>query len=136
MSRSGYTDDYDENGTGGLWRGAVASAMRGARGQAFLHEMAAAMDAMPIKELHAEVLAEPNGCMCAMGTVAAARGLDVSKIDPENRRAVSKALGIAPAMAAEIAYENDEGAWEPSNETPAARWQRMRQWIASQIKAP
>jgi hypothetical protein len=38
------------------WRGAVASAIRGGRGQAFLREMLAAMDAMPVKRLVANEL--------------------------------------------------------------------------------
>jgi hypothetical protein len=45
MSRSGYSDDLDPLALG-RWRGRVASAMRGKRGQAFLREMLAAMDAM------------------------------------------------------------------------------------------
>lgn len=52
MSRSGYTDDWDgENWDFIRYRGAVKSAFRGARGQAFLKEMIATMDAMPIKRL-------------------------------------------------------------------------------------
>jgi hypothetical protein len=50
MSRSGY---HDDGGGWSLicWRGAVAAAMRGKRGQAFLKEMLAAFDAMPEKRL-------------------------------------------------------------------------------------
>lgn len=50
MSRSGYTEDCD--GWDLIrWRGAVASAIRGKRGQAFLREALAALDAMPEKQL-------------------------------------------------------------------------------------
>ena len=51
MSRSGYTDDFDDQWALIRWRGAVTSAIRGKRGQEFLREMAAAMDAMPEKSL-------------------------------------------------------------------------------------
>ena len=59
MSRSGY-DDYDgcENPEWALirWRGAVHSALCGKRGQAFLREMALALDEMGEKRLIADEL--------------------------------------------------------------------------------
>lgn len=129
MSRSGYTDDIDG------WeliryRGAVASAIRGKRGQRLLRELAEAMDAMPVKELIAYEL-EADGAHCALGVVGAKRGLDLAKIDAQEPELVAKAFNIATALAAEIEYENDECAcW---NETGAERWIRMRQWVAEQI---
>lgn len=80
MSRSGYTDDDCDN-TLNLYRGTVQRAIRGKRGQAFLRELAAAMDSMPVKELIANELVAPNGQVCAIGAVCQARGLDVSKLD-------------------------------------------------------
>ena len=56
MSRSGYSDDEGEPGQFAMWSGQVASAIRGKRGQAFLREMAEAMDAMPDKRLIAHDL--------------------------------------------------------------------------------
>jgi hypothetical protein len=129
MSRSGYSDDYEQWSLI-RWRGAVASAIRGNRGQAFLREMIEALDAMPEKRLIEEEL-ELNGEVCAMGAVAVKRGLDVSNIDPTEREEVAKAFGIAEAMAAEIAYENDECAW--GVETPEHRWARMRAWAVSNL---
>jgi hypothetical protein len=57
MSRSGYTDDYgdDDPLALGRWRSAVNNAIRGKRGQAFLHDLAATLDAMPEKKLSANV---------------------------------------------------------------------------------
>lgn len=55
MSRSGYSDDLD-SWSMIRWRGAVTSATRGARGQAFFREMLAALDAMPEKKLIADDL--------------------------------------------------------------------------------
>lgn len=127
MSRSGYSDDSDDPWALIRYRGAVVSATRGKRGQAFFLEMARVLDAMPVKELHANLIHE-EGAVCAMGAVATARGLDVSKFDPEDSEdteALGKALGIAPCLAREIAYENDDC----RSETPVERWKRMRDWV-------
>lgn len=131
MSRSGY-DDYDGDYSHILqinWRGAVASAMRGRRGQAFLREMLAALDAMPEKRLIREELVK-EGEVCALGAVAVARGQDVSAVDPEDHETVAGTFGIAHAMACEVMYKNDYS----SRETPETRFARMRAWIAAQIK--
>jgi hypothetical protein len=143
MSRSGYTegDDCDEQAQWAhiRWRGAVKSAFRGKRGQAFLREMLAAMDALPEKKLIAGDLIDHNGCACALGTVAIARGLDIPKPDPmfddyeredfweEN----TPGFGIADAMAKEIMWENDEGG--DHDETPEHRYARVRRWIERQL---
>ena len=86
MSRSGYTDYCEHLG---LWRGAVERAIRGKRGQAFLREMASALDAMPVKELVAEEIVRDPEHVCAIGAVALARGMDVSMIDPEDNDTVA-----------------------------------------------
>jgi len=49
MTRHGYVDDSEDTLAYGRWRAQVQSAIRGKRGQAFLKELAAAMDAMPEK---------------------------------------------------------------------------------------
>lgn len=136
MSRSGYDDDYGRDSSWDLirWRGAVNAAIKGARGQAFLKEMLSAFDAMPAKKLIAHEL-EASGEVCAIGAVGAKRGVDMSKLDPEDRDMVSVAFGIAPALAAEIVFMNDDYNWS-GKETPEARFTRMRAWIASQIKEP
>ena len=130
MSRSGYYDSCD--GWDLIrWRGAVASAIRGKRGQAFLREMIAALDAMPEKRLIVDALETETGDVCAIGAVGKARGIDMAGVDPEDREAVAKLFGIAEAMAAEIVYENDE--WGGHN-SPENRWQRMRAWAADLIE--
>ena len=107
MSRSGYSEDCD--GWDLIrWRGAVASAIRGRRGQAFLREMEEALEAIPDKRLISGELVSSDGECCAMGAVAMKRQMDVSDVDPEDRDAVAALFGIAPAMAAEIAFRNDE----------------------------
>ena len=139
MSRSGYTEDCDNNWDLIMWRGAVASAIRGKRGQSFLKEMLAAIDAMPVKalvkgELH--VKDEYAGDMvCAIGAVGRARGLDMTDLDPEEKEKVAAVFKISPALAAEIVYMNDEyiGYW--ARETPEQRFVRMRSWIVDQIRS-
>lgn len=133
MSRSGYHDDLDPLDLG-RWRGQVKSAIRGKRGQAFLKELAAAMDAMPEKVLIASELIDDDGDCCTIGVVCKSRGIDVSKIDYEEPEQVGAAVGIARQMAAEIEYENDEACY--STETPQDKWLRMRRWVESKIVQP
>lgn len=161
MSRSGYSDDYDEDGTGGLWRGAVTRSIRGKRGQAALKELADAMDAMPNKALAAESLVTDSGEFCTLGVLGKARGLNMDPLDPEDWNAVAKAFNIAPAMVREIVYENDEVLddykWVdvvicgpmrpryfekhhrsvriaiPEEALGPQRWMRMRQWVESNL---
>lgn len=109
MSRSGYSDDIAVNYWQHImWRGRVASAIRGKRGQKLLRELAAAMDAMPEKTLTAHELISTDGEYCALGVVGACRGIDLSKLDPEDYDAVAAAFDIAAPLAQEIVYENDE----------------------------
>lgn len=129
MSRSGYYDDGSDGAWSLIrWRGAVASAIRGKRGQAFLHEMIAALDALPQPRLIVGEL-EQAGEVCAIGSVGRQRGLNMADIDIEDREQLAEAFGIATAMAAEIMYENDEACFRP--ETPEQRFQRMRAWAVA-----
>jgi hypothetical protein len=129
MSRSGYNDDCD--GWALIcWRGAVQRAISGRRGQAFLEEMLHAMAALPTRELISHDL-ENDGAVCAIGSVGRARGIDMKDLDPEDRDAVAKAFDIAPALAAEIVWMNDEAHW--GAETPEQRFNRMRKWIEDEL---
>ena len=145
MSRHGYVDydDVDDDLSLGRWRGQVASAIRGKRGQAFLQELAAAMDAMPEKVLIAKELINSDGDCCAIGVVCKSRGIDVSWVAYDCPASVGAAVGIAKQLAAEIEYENDEfggrfeqmdGQWRRVEETPEERWKRMRAWVESKLK--
>ncbi len=146
MGRSGYIEDcgdYDDDNRSLLWRGAVKSAMRGKRGQAFLKELLAAMDALPAKRLVAGDFEAPETGMpfalrrdvCALGAVGRARGVDMQKGEfaygeDANAENIAGEFGIAHALASEIMYANDEGSYR---ETPEARFERMRKWVADQI---
>lgn len=160
MSRSGLSDDDNDDPLAyGRWRAAVRRAMSGRRGQAFLREAIAVLDAMPDKRLIREHLVfdgsqpvwsgsevivgadelvdrngviMPIGSVCLLGAVGQARHLDMSDIDPEDMDTVAPAFDIADSMAREIVYWNDEGG--DRNETPEQRWQRMRKWIERNIK--
>jgi hypothetical protein len=139
MGRSGYDDDCDWDNSRYLYRGRVASAFRGKRGQAFLLELLAAFDAMPEKKLAAESLKYEDGAVCSLGAVALKRGLDADKIkqldaqfEAENQAYVAQEFGIAECMVREIVYMNDEAAW--NDETPERRFERMRAWIVSEVR--
>jgi len=132
MSRSGYVDDYEDPGALNRWRANVERTLRGKRGQTFLRDLAASLDAMPVKELISGELVESDGSMCAIGTVAASRGIDLNTLDPSDWDAVAGAFRISSVMAREIVYENDEaGPWK---ETPADRWKRMRAWVDAWLR--
>jgi thiamine monophosphate kinase len=131
MSRSGYSDDCcDDQWQMIMYRGAVKSAFKGKRGQAFFREMLAALDALPQPMLISGDL-ERGGAVCAIGAVGNARGIDMSGIDPEDAETVAGKFGVATCMAREIVYENDE---YYRNESPLARWVRVRRWVKSQIR--
>ena len=160
MSRSGYSDDCD--GWALIrWRGAVKSAIRGARGQAMLRELAAALDALPEKRLAAEALTTDEGDYCALGALGRARGMDTAQIDPYDRDAVAQAFGVAEALAAEIMWMNDEMIeesraysnfevcgpmrgweqhvqlrWVTDPRAAEKRWAQMRHWVEQQIITP
>ncbi len=142
MSRSGYgcgLDNWDLI----RWRGAVASAIRGKRGQAFLREMLEALDALPEPKLitsELEVRPEELGYqlresgVCAIGAVGKARGVDMGPevIDATDPEDVASAFGIAHAMAAEIEWVNDDVGAQA--ETSEERFTRVRAWVVEKIK--
>lgn len=128
MSRSGYVDDLDPWPTI-MWRGQVASAIRGRRGQAFLRELIAALDALPEKKLISNAL-EDNGAFCALGAVGHARGIDLSEVDTHDHDQMVSVFGIADQMIREIEYLNDEAFYV----SPEERWVAMRKWAAANLK--
>ena len=133
MSRSGYSDDLDNLDNWALikWRGRVASAIRGKRGQKFLKDLLTALDEMEVKELiDGELEITETGDVCAIGCLGKKRGIDMSKLDPEEPDDVGKAFDIAGCLAAEVFYENDEHSY---SETPEDRWERMREWVSSKL---
>lgn len=139
MSRSGYNDEGDNVA---MWRGMVASATRGRRGQAFFRALLAALDAMPEKCLITNALETPTGEVCAIGALGKARGIDMSDIDSEEPSEVAPLFDIAECLAQEVVYMNDEYyGWTVTDDhkayrdyTPEERWLKMRAWVAKQIR--
>jgi hypothetical protein len=150
MSRSGYNDDWDcDNWSTIIWRGAVASAFRGKRGQDFLKRLAAHLDAMPVKRLAAHDWTREDGVSCTLGVALAAEKPELhekSKAwDPDDDEAAydaARALDIAPAMAKELIWMNDEGLnyqirpyrFIGPVDRDAERWKRVREWVQSRIR--
>lgn len=130
MSRSNYSDSID-NWDLIRWRGQVASAIRGARGQTLLRELAQAMDAMPEKKLIAQEL-HAEGGYCALGVVGAKRGLKLETLDPEDSEIIAIQFNIAEQLAREIAFQNDEAC---EYKTPEERWEFMRNWVRENIRS-
>ncbi len=162
MSRSGYSYECDDQWAHIRWRGAVASALRGKRGQAFLREILAALDAMPEKRLIGSRF-EADGDCCTLGAVCRARGVDASGLTPDDdyqsnvSDEIARTLGIPRALAAEIMFENDDvvddmepiwvdaapgerrsrrTVWVPVPSAAERRWQHMRNWVAMRIIEP
>lgn len=170
MSRSGYSDDYDGEGQPiEFWQQAVRQAMSGKRGQKFLCDLRDAMDALPAKRLISGHLVDPDGEVCAIGSVGVRRGVDMSAlIKPpdvsdedwecdweceayERAGDLAGMFDIAPCLAQEVMYQNDEcdllhlnstgevletwrGERPPSHyDTPEERWVRMRKWVARKL---
>lgn len=162
MSRSGYTDDCDDYLAAGRYRGAVLSAIHGRRGQALLRELLSALDAMPEKKLYSGSFQRADGEFCTLGVLGAQRGTKMDDLgdveDGCDIRLVGERFGIAPAMAAEIMYHNDEYAadeykwvdveicgpvhpWDrhaksvrvPNENHPQERWQAMRDWVVENL---
>jgi hypothetical protein len=144
MSRSGYSDDWDGEGPPPeFWRRAVTNAMNGKRGQAFLRELIASLDAMPEKRLIEGALVEKDGACCALGAVGKARCMADLPVGHREYTAdeMSERFGIASVMAAEIMYENDDGEnfdnyfSKQRPRTPEERWQHMRKWAEKKLAA-
>jgi len=128
VNRSGYTDDCD--GWALIrWRGAVASSIKGKRGQAMLKDLLTALDAMPSKRLIRSELVE-HGELCAIGVLGAARGLPMADFDPEDNDLLATTFDVARPLIQEIEFVNDE-----SGSTPERRWTMVRQWVASKCQS-
>jgi len=142
MSRSGYSDDLD-NWSLICWRGAVNSALRGQRGQKFLHELRDALDALPEKKLIEHEFQRADGSCCAIGAVGKARGINMVGMDAEaatDTGYLTETFNIADAMVREVEFMNDDdGAWWGQKDGESMdkyyermdrkRWTRVSEWV-------
>lgn len=142
------------------------SAVRGKRGQAFLRDLAAALDAMETKELFPNDFETPDGEYCALGALGKHKGIRTDDLGGEDECepvGVAFRFDIAPALAAEVMYLNDEGLvpesemkpvlvcgpmrefrpyWErhlrwvsvSHNNVPVRRWHAMREWVRRKLR--
>lgn len=130
--RCGYSDELDQRELA-MWRGRVASSIRGKRGQKLLRELLAALDAMPEKRLIREELVDGDGDVCLLGAAARARGIpNIAAIDPEDHDSLGKLFNVAPCLIQEIEFANDDE-WGGSI-TPEHRFERMRKWLLENIR--
>lgn len=129
MGRHGYIEDLD-NWALIMWRGRVASAIRGKRGQAMLREMRDALDAMPDKRLISQEL-QSDEEVCALGALGRAKGVDLATLDPEDHDGLAKQFNVAPCLIQEVEWINDE--WGDGS-TPEGRWKVVRRWVEEQIR--
>lgn len=129
MSRHAYIDDCDDYLQYGRWRGQVTSAIRGKRGQAFLKELLAALEAMPNKRLITCELKNDKGEFCTLGVIGAARGVELEALNVEDYDNLADVFGIAAPLVREIEFENDELGFSPEK-----RWEKMYCWVKEQIK--
>ena len=128
MERANYSEDSD--GWDLIrWRGAVASAVRGKRGQAFLGELVETLESMPDKKLIAGELETTEG-VCAIGAVGVRRGVQLEHLDPNDYDTLSRIFGIAPALVREIEFENDDY-WCSD---PERRHTRILEWARASIR--
>lgn len=142
MSRSGYSDENDDN-TLGLWRANIDRATYGRRGQVFFRNLVEALDALPEKRLIKGKLETDIGEVCALGALRRVRGLDLHEsIRDSDWDALGKAFDVASMLTQEVMYHNDERGdfdyetqrYRDDEETPEQRWKRMRNWAASQLR--
>lgn len=129
--RSGYVDHLDQQDLA-MWRGRVASAIRGKRGQSLLRDCLTALDAMPVKALTSEELKTTNGDVCLLGAVGDWRNAHVEEIGPEEHDLLGHRLNVAACLIKEIEHINDEAGRR--DETPEDRFARVRRWVVDNIK--
>lgn len=125
MGRHGYSDDCENYA---MWRGQVASAIRGKRGQAFLYDLISALEAMPEKKLIRNELVE-NGQVCALGAVGVSKGINLEDIDPYDYDALANKFGVAHQLIREIEFENDEN----GGSSPEDRWVHIHSWAKNHL---
>jgi hypothetical protein len=123
MSRSGYSDDLDTLDLG-RWRGQVASALRGKRGQKFLRDLITALDALTEKQLITDELEGADG-VCALGALGRLRGIALDRVDTYDAEDLGAMFDIASQLAQEVMFVNDEQCY---GLTAEERWHQIRRW--------
>ncbi len=144
MSRYCDSDDYDwEPWMEGQAAGAMRSAIRGRRGQQLLHDLIAGLDALPVPELAAGALEDPEtGCGCAFGAVRIHRGADVVPLhfdptDPDiDWRDLAEPFDISETLAHAVVAQNEYSSKRNDEQSRRRRWQSVRAWAVGNLLAP
>ena len=146
MSRYSDCDDYDlEPWMEGQAAGALQSAIRGRRGQRLLRDLIAGLDALPVPELAAGALEDPEtGCACALGVVRRQRGSEAVPLhfDPTDQGAVfdwrdlAEPFDISQALANEVIAQNEFISERNDEQSRRRRWlsvSRLGGWAPDYI---
>ena len=144
MSRYCDSDDYDwEPWMEGQAAGAMRSAIRGHRGQQLLRDLIAGLDALPVPELAAGALEDPEtGCVCALGAVRLQRGAEAVplRFDPDDPdidwRDLAKPFDISETLANAVVSQNEYGSKRNDEQSRRRRWQSVRAWAVGNLLAP
>ena len=144
MSRYCDSDDYDwEPWMEGQAAGAMRSAIRGRRGQQLLRDLIAGLDALPVPELAAGALEDPEtGCVCALGAVRRVRGAETVPLrfdptDPDiDWRDLAKPFDISETLANAVVSQNEYGSERNDEQSRRIRWQSVRAWAVGNLLAP
>ena len=140
MSRT-WEGESDDPLDRGRYEAAKRSTLRDRRGQAFLRELIAALDALPRPELSEGALGDSDtGCVCALGAVALAQGDPFEELaKDEGNWSPEDAAGwydISPTLANEIISANDD--WRDGNspDVRQSRWRHVRAWAVANLIEP
>ena len=144
MTRYCDSDDYDyEPWMEGQAAGAMRSAIRGRRGQRLLRDLIAGLDALPVPELAAGSLEDPEtGCVCALGAVRIQRGAEAVPLrfdptDPDvNWRDLAQSFDISETLANAVISQNEYGNERNDEQSRRLRWQSVRAWAVGNLTKP
>ena len=144
MSRYCDSDDHDyEPWMDGQAAGAMRSAIRGRRGQQLLRDLIAGLDALPVQELAAGALKDPEtGCVCALGAVRLQRGVEAVPLrfdptDPDiDWRDLARPFDISETLACAVISENEYASERNDEQSRRRRWRSVRDWAARNLITP
>ncbi len=140
MTRYCDSDDYYEPWMEGQAAGALRSAIRGRRGQRLLRDLIAGLDALPVPELSAGSLEDPEtGCVCALGAVRLHRGkqnvpLDFDPTDDDiDWRWLAKPFDISQTLSHAVVSANEYADKRNDEDSRRRRWKDVRAWAVSHL---
>jgi hypothetical protein len=140
MTRLYYDDDCNPSEEG-LRQGWLRSAIRGQRGQRFLRDLVAALDALPAPELSSGSLEDPEtGCCCAFGAVRRFRGPENVRLcfHPEEEDmtpdSLAEPFGVPETLAWAVVQANEEMSSGNTERDRRRRWAEVRAWAVCNLQ--